>query len=79
MVGRPHTPALRYASSSQHRRLQLYLDGRPAIGGNDFVTRSNLKPVEGYTTLLSSAQKRLASAQGLLRKHRGRDEMTWRR
>ena len=61
MVGRPHTPSLHYESSAQHCRLQLYLDGHPASDGDDFVTGSDIKAVEVYTSLLSASQKFLPS------------------
>ncbi len=61
IVGRPHTPSLRYVSSAQHCRLQLYLDGHPAGDGDDFVTGTDIKAVEVYTSLLMATDKFLPS------------------
>jgi hypothetical protein len=61
MVGRPHTASLHYLSSSQRCRMQLYLDGHPAIDGDDLVPGSDIKAVEVYTSLTSAADKFLPS------------------
>lgn len=61
MVGRPHTASLHYVSSSQRCRLQLYLDGHPAIDGDDLVPGSDIKAVEVYTSLTSAADRFLPS------------------
>jgi carboxypeptidase family protein len=56
-IGRPHTSSLRYVSSSQHCRLQLYLDGHPAPDGDDLVPGSDIKAVEVYTSLLTASDR----------------------
>lgn len=55
MVGRPHSSVLRYVSSSEHCRLQLYLDGHPVGDGDDLVTGSDIKAVEVYNSLMTVA------------------------
>ena len=55
MVGKPHSGLLRYVSSAEHCRLQLYLDGHPAQDGDDLVTGSDIKAVEVYTSLTASS------------------------
>ena len=61
LVGRAHTPSARYVSSSEHCRLQIYLDGHPAPDGDDFVPGSDIKAVEVYSSLLHAADKFLPS------------------
>jgi hypothetical protein len=55
MIGKPHSGSLRYVSSAEHCRLQLYLDGHPAQDGDDLVTGSDIKAVEVYTSLTTAS------------------------
>ncbi|HEY8312267.1 MAG TPA: carboxypeptidase regulatory-like domain-containing protein [Gemmatimonadaceae bacterium] len=55
MVGKTHSGSLRYVSSAEHCRLQLYLDGHPAQDGDDLVTGSDIKAVEVYTSLITTS------------------------
>ena len=57
MIGRPHTSALRYVSSGEHCRLQLYLDGHPMSDGDDFVNGSDIKAIEVYSSLLTASER----------------------
>ena len=63
LVGTPHSPSARYVSSSEHCRMQVYLDGHPAPDGDEFVAGSDVKAVEIYTSLLRASDKFLPSPQ----------------
>ncbi len=63
LTGRPHTPSARYVSSSEHCRLQVYLDGHPVPDGDEFVSGSDIKAVEVYSSLLRASDRFLPSPQ----------------
>jgi len=63
LVGRPHTPSAHYVSSGAHCRLQVYLDGHPVPDGDDFVSGSDIKAVEVYTSLLRASDRFIPSPQ----------------
>lgn len=63
LVGRPHTSSAHYISTTDHCRLELYLDGHPAGDGDDLITGSDIKAVEVYSSLLSAADRFLPSPQ----------------
>ena len=60
-VGRAHTSSLRYVAAGKYCRLQLYLDGHPVADGDDMVPGADIKAIEVYTSLLSTAQAFLPS------------------
>lgn len=63
LIGRPHTSSARYVSSSDHCRLQVYLDGHPVPDGDEFVAGSDIKAVEVYSSLLRASDRFLPSPQ----------------
>jgi hypothetical protein len=63
LVGRAHTPSAHYMAVSGHCRLQVYLDGHAVPDGDDFVSGSDIKAVEVYSSLLRASDRFLPSPQ----------------